>query len=218
MATRHTTVHKLFLVVATWVIALTSLPIQAKKPDKFLQVTSLEQVTGLVELTSSDLVLFDFDRVLIPTRGKTWTKKAFDPAAPKVLKQIKLSGATLGGVTKRMPVKLGVLDKALEEMDVTFDWLDGVSEKFITGSRLRQGVLFTCFWSKGQCLESLFERKAFDKKGLPKRIVFIDDSQANLRSVRYFAEKHGIEFSGIWFDYHQTKSNSTSHKQRSKPL
>lgn len=214
MVKRAVTAFRVILCVSALFACVFAFSKPGKQED-FKKAETLEQVLELVKFESKDLALFDFDRVLIPVRGKSWTSKAFAQGASEVLNKIKESGATLGGLTKRMPFRLEVLDSALEELSINFDWLDGIEEKFVTGSRLRKGILFTCCWSKGQCLESIFERKAFDKSGLPKRIVFIDDSLSNLRSVRGFAKNHNIEFVGIWFcQKSQTKYRQTNYNPK----
>lgn len=172
-----------------------------KEQISFCQIHRLNQLSKLIENSSkNDLVIFDFDKVLIPKWGQAFSTKAFDAQMSETINEIKKSGAIVGGLTKRIPVRLKRLDRALTELDTEFNWLDGCQESFLTGQRFHHGVFFVCPWaSKGQCLKQLFLRKSLKNQPKPSRIIFVDDSAGNLESVQRFCTKNKIEFMGILY-------------------
>ncbi len=56
-----------------------------------------------------------------------------------------------------------------------------------------KGILFTCGGNKGQALFSFLRRIGYS----PKRIVFVDDKENNLRELEKEAEKQNILFVGL---------------------
>ncbi len=165
------------------------------------KLSSLCQKIDEVGLYKDSLVLFDFDKVLIPCWGKRFSMQAFDPEMSKVIKQIKNSGAKVGGLTKRLPVRIERLEQILNQLETKFDWLEGVQARFLVGPRLKNGILFTCPWqSKGQALKSLFKRKEIKQRTKPARIILVDDSLGNLKSVKKFARHEKIDFIGILYN------------------
>lgn len=169
--------------------------------SKFSQINQLNQLPEMVENCSEgDLVLLDFDKVLIPKWGSAFSLKAFDSQMSEMVSDIKQTGATVGGITKRIPVKLSRLDRVLRELDVEFNWLEGCRETYLTGQRFHNGVLFVCPWmSKGQGLKQFFSHKNIKKTQKPARITLLDDSVGNLESVQGFCVKNRIEFTGILY-------------------
>lgn len=169
--------------------------------SNFSQINQLNQLPKMVENCSKDdLILLDFDKVLIPKWGSAFSTKAFDIQMREMICEFKKTGATVGGITKRIPVKLSRLDRVLRELDAEFNWLNGYRESYLTGQRFHSGVLFVCPWmSKGQGLKQFFSRKNIKKTQKPARIILLDDSVGNLESVQRFCAKNRIEFTGIWY-------------------
>ena len=84
--------------------------------------------------------------------------------------------------------------------NIEFDLLPGVNEKFSGDSVLINGIFFVGLktqMSKGLAIEKIFEK--INSTDIPKKVVLVDDSIQNLKSVEKRCRKREIEFLGIHY-------------------
>jgi len=76
----------------------------------------------------------------------------------------------------------------------------------------KNGILFTCYLSKGDVLKAFLPYAGL----IPKKIIFIDDKRKYLESVEGFCKEHNIAFKGYEYTAVADRPRSPLNKARVK--
>ena len=119
-----------------------------------------------------------------------------DPAAPAVISQLQHSKTPVFALTAREPIEMTHTQKQLESVDVKLSNDDDrVLLSTAQPSLYHEGVIYCGDNTKSQALRAFFEYMGY----MPKKIIFIDDKQAQVEEVEKAVEEMGIEYVGIRF-------------------
>lgn len=124
-----------------------------------------------------------------------------------IIDNLKQNGATVIGLTARnfelVTPTTRHLDSASVKFSDTHRFAAHVNQEFVYA---KNGVIFANGQDKGDCLDAYLKEHNIS----PQRIVFVDDSLKNVKSVKKYADNNNIPFRGYRYGYLDQKVSEMS--------